>query len=1023
MTYCDVILSPLKPGERSDPSSVITRSSATILICLLTCAVGLAQSPLDSLAIGVQGSSREFSFTNKESAFYYGETNSENISNWQGFNVYGHEFLDDYALIIDGVRLERKKALSTIVYPDYLERIYKNGIIERLRLVDSLALFAVQIVSKKPVEVELIPYFTDGRNEQDYLIRLSQGTALLARTNHLARSPVNNYPVWLAVHGKTVLPLKRESRRGNQFSPVVLAGMQGKTHTIAFAVADTPEEAEQSARTYADKAQIYQTKRRQRMETLLSQTFVQTGDQRFDRALAWAKLSLDALLMNQGTKGIFAGLPWFNTYWGRDTFISLPGATLVTGRFNEAKAILRSFAEFQQRDSNSTDYGRIPNLVTTTDKSYNTADGTPRFVMMAREYTERSGDSAFAIEMYPAVLRSIDGTLRYHADSLGFLTHGDAETWMDAVGPNGPWSPRSNRANDIQALWAQQLEAGVWFATYLGDAQSAQSWNNVLQLLKRNFARYFVLNDEVTDHLSANGSRDTQLRPNQIFTTNLLTDDLRGKVIKTVVSTLAYEYGVSSLSQEDENFHPYHQNGVYYPKDAAYHNGTVWTWLQGALISELCGMDQQELAVRLTSNAVHQILGRGAVGTQSELLDAIAWPGEAEPRLSGTFSQAWNLAEFIRNFYDDYLGIKVSRFHHELTLRPRLPRSFGKVKATINLDGKALPIEVDQFSSVQTITINTENLRVGGKGSVELRSHQAQRVATSFQLPAGSQLRLELRDTNVTVIDRGVRREAIVFVDQPKDYTPTLGRITFATPTIRPGLRALRGPDYPLLNGGQIKATNPSARLLVDASDPEGDDVGTGAYVYPRNPHFVAGCLDITHFSVLYDSANVYFALKFNALANPGWHPEYGFQLTYVAIAIDEDGKVGSGTRLVQHNANYLLDESNAYEKLILVGGGIQLEDREGKTLAAYIPTENDVRNPLGNVETSTISFALPLSYLGQPTGQWTFTVLSGGQDDHGGAGLGEFRAVHKEAGEWSGGGKNKPDGTNVYDVVIAGGQ
>jgi predicted glycogen debranching enzyme len=211
------------------------------------------------------------------------------------------------------------------------------------------------------------------------------------------------------------------------------------------------------------------------MEAELSRAGIRTDHREFDKALAWARLSLQALMMNQTGRGIFAGLPWFNNYWGRDTFIALPGATLVTGAFAEAREIIRSFSAFQQRDSASSDYGRIPNIVTTTDTAFNTADGTPRFVIMAREYVERSGDDAFLLEAYPVVLRSIEGTLRYHTDALGFLTHADAETWMDAVGPSGPWSPRGNRANDIQALWAQQLEAGIWFATRLGDvAQPAR---------------------------------------------------------------------------------------------------------------------------------------------------------------------------------------------------------------------------------------------------------------------------------------------------------------------------------------------------------------------------------------------------------------------------------------------------------------------------------------------------------------------------------------------------------------------
>lgn len=59
--------------------------------------------------------------------------------------------------------------------------------------------------------------------------------------------------------------------------------------------------------------------------------------------------------------GIYAGLPWFNNFWERDTFISLPGATLVTGNFADARKVLLSFARFQLRDSTDRRDGRIPN--------------------------------------------------------------------------------------------------------------------------------------------------------------------------------------------------------------------------------------------------------------------------------------------------------------------------------------------------------------------------------------------------------------------------------------------------------------------------------------------------------------------------------------------------------------------------------------------------------------------------------------------------------------------------------------
>lgn len=980
-------------------------------------------SILDGLGIEIRGASREFAFTNTQSAFFYGETNGDLRSSWQGFNVFGHEFLDDYLLLVDGKELRRGDATRTIVYPDHLVREYPGGIIEQLRPVDGLASVGILVTSNRPITLTFVPLLSDARKREELVVKTEGGGGLIARQGHLHRTAESNYPVWLAFQGRSFTPGERETRSGTRYSPAALASQgRSKTHILAFAAGDTEHEALAQAKAFLlDPARCFRT-RRERMEKLLRATRVRTDDPRFDRALAWAKLSLDALLMNQVTRGIFAGLPWFNNYWGRDTFIALPGACLVTGRFTEAREILRSFAAFQQRDSGSTDFGRIPNLVTTTDRAYNTADGTPRFAMMAYEYILRSGDTAFAREIYPAIRRSVDGTIRFHLDTLGFLTHGDAETWMDAVGPGGPWSPRGTRANDIQTLWASQLEVASLLAESQGDRPSADRWREIRERLVANFRKFFVRDSLVVDHLNADGSPDTQMRPNQLFTLPVLGGAERAAVALTVARKLTYEYGVASLWQEDDNFHPYHQNDPFYPKDAAYHNGTVWTWVQGPLISELCRLGSEETAFRITRNSVRQILDRGAVGTQSELLDAIPRPGEQEPAISGTFSQAWNLAEFVRNFYDDYLGARITRFDHRLLFHPRLPASLGNVDALLNLDGIGVPVAVKRETDGSTIIVDTRSLKKGGTGQLRVPDGRGQIHEVEVSLPPNSILTFTFKQGEVISYSKKTKQPSLILSEEliPDESGPPA---VLASPALKPGLKSLRGPSHPLLPHATVKRRESGARPLLELTDPEGDDTGVsatgvelGRYEYPRNPNFLPGCLDITGLRLSADDSLAYFTLLFRSLSNPGWHPEYGFQLTFAALAIDTDP--GSGRRELPGNAGIVLSADRGYERLVLIGGGLQLEDDAGNILAAYIPAGADAANPLGDAGTGTVSFSIPLSYLGRPDRSWHIAVYIGAQDDHGGAGLGEFRMVNREAGEWNGGGRRGDEDSNVYDVL-----
>ncbi|MEW6510580.1 MAG: amylo-alpha-1,6-glucosidase [Bacteroidota bacterium] len=972
---------------------------------------------IDRLGITVKGGSREFVYTDKRSAFLFGETNGTNRTTWQGLHVESHKYLDDYILSVDGRELDRRAAIAT-VYPGYLRRVYPDGIMEELHPLDELSAFAIILTSPHPTEAIMVPHFADARRDSTLSIALSSETASVARLRHLHRTLKEDFPVWLTVHAPGCTPT---GQGGRQFQrPIAFASTRARTHVVIVAVGDERDQTEAAARRIAQTLPTLIEQRHERMERLLSAAGVRTGDDRFDKALAWANLSLDALVMRRGSTGIYAGLPWFDNYWGRDTFIALPGAALVTGRYELARDILQSFADLQNRDSLSTNFGRIPNYVSATDTAYNTADGTPRFVMMVREYLRRSGNDRFGLEMYPIVLRSIEGTLRYHTDSLGFLCHGDAETWMDAVGPDGPWSPRGNRANDIQALWAAQLETGIELATQFADVISARSWNDALVRLKRNFLTHFVSRGGIADRLLADGRADMRLRPNQIFTGPLLDDSTRTGMTLRVTSKLTYPYGVASLSQDDPGFHPYHQYQSRYPKDAAYHNGTVWTWLQGPLVSELCRINRPGTAYTLTDNAVHQILDRAAVGSQSELLDAIPHPREREPRLSGTVSQAWNLAEFVRNFYDDYLGIDYRHKARTLTLTPHLPPELRSARARVNTNGSEITVEIAGSGATQWITLSSEGITDSIFASIFLQVSDRERRAVQFRLPSTgkTQVRLQRGRPSVTQSDRPV-----AFTEQ-RLLAPLSAKVPpvvpFARPVLRAGLASIQPPPYPLLSHEQIVRRNIHARGVVDAEDPVFDDRGTGRYTYPLNDNFTPGSFDIRRLTVSIDTAYLYFVLSFRALSDPGWHPEYGFQLTFAAIAIDEDGLTGSGRLAIGRNANLELDSRHAYEKIVYVGGGVQLEDASGKILAVYLPDEEDARQPFGDVSSGTVRWAIPRALLGTPTPSWTFSVAAGAQDDHGGAGLGEFRTVNLEQGEWNGGGKEHRTDTNVYDMLIA---
>lgn len=980
---------------------------------------------MDEMMIQVYDTSRAVAYTNKEAGFYYTETNAPQKSSWQGWHIMAAKMMDDYQIAIDRKPLNRHDVQITEVYPHQFIRSYKAGARERVTMLDSVNAIVIELDRIQGKRLSVVPLFN--QPESDYQTAVVGRTLLIASKHHLQRTEKENFPVWIGVTTREENSYcDTTSSRTGQTSGIgrIDLDLTGDAAGIIFAAGDTKQEAVDLVVRVANNYQSMIGQRKTRMEKLLNASYLRTNDERLTKALNWSKLSLDALLMNQVRKGIFAGLPWFDDYWGRDSYITLPGAAIVNGDFRDAKEIIRSFADWQDHNSESPTCGRIPNLVTTNSMAYNTTDGTPWFINALDMYVKYSNDTGFIREMYPTVFLAIEGALAHHVDSLEFMTHADAETWMDAVGPNGPWSPRGNRANEIQALWYNEMKSAIAFAQRAGDYGAAAYWNGIIHNIQYNFNKYYLdpAAGMVYDHLNPDGTPDHQIRPNQLFTLPIIErEDIKARVFRNVTEKLVYPWGVASLSQDDENFHPYHHYEPYYVQDAAYHNGIVWTWLYGRWIDAATYFHQENLAYTVTENMTHQVLDRGAVGTLSELTDALPRPGRTEPELSGTFSQAWSLAEYLRSFSQGYLGCTVDASVPRITLAPHLPQALTDVEFTI-------PVADWNISAWYHIADGTGEITLAspaGAKDIDLRLEWMFPDTTvhimGTSLPAGSTIRLKLREKDVIVESPSGSKMLDAGIVEHNIPPAFFNGMKLAAPELKKDLKALKGPDYRVLRRNDIKANPAGAMLITDASDPEGDDNGGGRYTYPTNPNLKPGSLDITHFTVKADENNVYFTLTFRNLSNPGWHPEYGFQLTYAAIAIDKDGNAGSGGVDVGMNSHYILNKSDAFEDIIYVGGGFRVADLSGKVLAEYLPAPDDVQDPLGNVETRTISFAMPVSIIGRAEQSWRYTVLTGAQDDHGGAGVGEFRVVGKESGEWTGGGKKNPKDPNVYDVLVVG--
>jgi predicted glycogen debranching enzyme len=386
---------------------------------------------------------------------------------------------------------------------------------------------------------------------------------------------------------------------------------------------------------------------------------------RFGRALTFAA---DQFIVRRGAdrKTIIAGYHWF-TDWGRDTMIALPGLCLTTGRFEDARSILLAFAECASE-------GMLPNCFPDGGQApeYNTVDATLWFFIAAQRYLESSGDEAFVRDTLLPVLRDIiawheRGTRHnIHVDDDGLLiagSEGDQLTWMDVK--IGDWvvTPRHGKAVEVNALWFNALMILANLEQRWGSSDTSIAHAAAAERVRARFREVFwnEKNGSLYDVVrpdERHDERDASIRPNQIFAISLPHPLLDGadaeKVLRIVEQHLLTPRGLRSLSPEDPRFIGTYIGGPR-ERDAAYHQGTVWSWLLGPYITALvrvrgeAGIAEGQRILK----AFQPHLEESCIGTISEIFDGA--PPHA-PR--GCAAQAWSVGEVLRAAVED-LGMGV----------------------------------------------------------------------------------------------------------------------------------------------------------------------------------------------------------------------------------------------------------------------------------------------------------------------------------------------------------------------------
>ena len=348
---------------------------------------------------------------------------------------------------------------------------------------------------------------------------------------------------------------------------------------------------------------------------------------------------------------IIAGFPWFGR-WGRDTFIALPGLTLLKGDQKTFKAVLSNMLSEMRGPL-------FPNMGMGDNAIYNSVDAPLWFFWTLQQLIIISNVPKHEIwKTYGKWMKIIlDGfrngapyNIHMTADGLIFSGEpGKAITWMDAIVDGKPVTPRIGFVVEVNALWYNAIMFALELALASGEKAFVAEWKPIAAGIPDAFVKTFWLTGKnyLADYVNAD-FKDYSVRPNQVFATSLpyspLNEEERKSVLDCVRSELATPRGLRSLSPKNLAYKGTY-SGNQSERDLAYHQGSVHVWLichfaEGYLkVYEQSGLSYIE---ELYDN-FEEVMSEHGIGTISEVYD-----GDPPHKPGGAISQAWNVAELLR---------------------------------------------------------------------------------------------------------------------------------------------------------------------------------------------------------------------------------------------------------------------------------------------------------------------------------------------------------------------------------------